>query len=124
MTTIAFGSDSFINFTISFKINDDKYFSYINVYNLDKDDTHIGLDNEETLLMMRALKSALNFDKTKASLTIPVPLSATKKIKESIIFTVDSENIHVEINFRNIHSAGYLENHLQSIRDWINKITL
>ena len=124
MTTIAFGSDSFINFTISFKINDDKYFSYINVYNLDKDDTHIGLDNEETLLMMRALKSALNFDKTKASLTIPVPLSATKKIKESIIFTVDSENIHVEINFRNIHIVGYLENHLQSIRDWINKITL
>ena len=70
--------------------------------------------------MMRALKSALNFDKTKASLTIPVPLSATKKIKESIIFTVDSENIHVEINFRNIHTAGYLENHLQSIRDWIS----
>ena len=124
MTTIAFASDSFVNFTLSFKINDDKYFSYINVYNLDKDDTHIGLDNDETLLMMRALKSALNFDKTKASLTIPVPLSATKKIKESIIFTVDSENIHVEINFRNIHIVGYLENHLQSIRDWINKITL
>ena len=124
MTTIAFASDSFVNFTLSFKINDDKYFSYINVYNLDKDDTHIGLDNEETLLMMRALKSALNFDKTKNTLTIPVPLSATKKIKESIVFTVDSENIYVEINYRDIHVGGYLENHLQSLIDWINKITL